>query len=111
MDDANWTKYVATLDDMDCNDIPNPDPDVYCQNMTDNILKAAEAAIPKTKGNIPRRDPVPWWNEECEKAVKSKAKALFKFRKNRTQPNRVQYRLSVQHTKDTILMAKNNTWN
>jgi hypothetical protein len=111
MDDTDWKQYVRTLDKTTITDIPHHDPDIYCKNMTDNILEAADSAIPKTSGKIPRRDPTPWWNKDCGTAVRNKERAYTKLRFDRTQEHRIQYRLTVQHAKDTIKLAKTHNWN
>ena len=42
--------------------------------VTHNIIRAADIAIPKSSGH-PRRHCRPWWNENCQIAIKRQQKA------------------------------------
>ena len=62
-----------------------------CSNeISQLILNAALDSIPirEMKG---RRKIVPWWNEECTKAIKDRNKALRQLRNNLTQENVNEY--------------------
>nr|CAH7756748.1 unnamed protein product [Callosobruchus chinensis] len=48
--------------------------------------QAAHKHIGKTK-HLRTRNPVPWWNEDCEEAIRASKQALSKLKRIRTQEN------------------------
>lgn len=50
----------------------------------DIILDAANQSIPKTTGATQKRN-TPWWNTECQKAIKEAKKLLTNIKKEKLQ--------------------------
>ena len=55
---------------MESIDMCGNDVDTLNSKFTSAIIAAANEAIPKSKNR--RRELVPWWTEECSKAVKAR---------------------------------------
>ncbi|KAL4142817.1 hypothetical protein QTP88_005214 [Uroleucon formosanum] len=69
------------------------------KNFTDFIIEAASMAIGKTKNNT-KRKLVPWWNHECNEAIKFYKKCLNKFKKSKSILDHIQLK-KQGHTPDT----------
>lgn len=76
---ANWSVFtqeverlIAEIPQIQCNDNIN----IIVENYTTAIIKSAESTVKKIK--IPKlRNPTPWWNDDCETAIKEKKKAYY----------------------------------
>lgn len=77
--------------------------------VTNLILNAALKSIPISSitGN---RKVVPWWNEECTKAVRERNRALRVLRSNLNQGNLIDYQRKKALTRRIIKTRKNDTW-
>ncbi len=72
---ADWDQFKKMREEtMTRIDISGKIEEVNNQ-VTSAIIMAVEEAIPKGK-NRGNRKPVPWWNEECHKAVTKRNKAF-----------------------------------
>ena len=61
--------------------------------LTDAIHKAAKLSIPQRKHTKNRLlKPPPYWNEDCNKAIRDRNKARNAMQKNRTLENCIRYR-------------------
>ncbi|GBM80552.1 hypothetical protein AVEN_91661-1 [Araneus ventricosus] len=58
--------------------------------VTYSIIQAADMAIPKTSGKIPKIWK-PWWNEECRIFNKQQKKARDKFRRYPSTSNLIDF--------------------
>ncbi|GBM50804.1 hypothetical protein AVEN_137119-1 [Araneus ventricosus] len=65
-------------------------------------MTAADAAIPKTSGKIPKNWK-PWWNEECGIADKKQAKAWNRFRRYPTTDNFIAFKHAKANARRKIL--------
>ncbi|XP_071582342.1 uncharacterized protein [Temnothorax nylanderi] len=54
--------------------------------------------------------PAPWWNAECEEAVKARSRACRTYRRNPTVNNFQVYRNQVTTTRKTLRTAKREGW-
>lgn len=52
----------------------------------------------------------PWWNSDCEKAIKKYKKALKKFKKSNTDENKTEFHKLKAIAKNTIKISKINSW-
>lgn len=85
---ANWQKYqsfikanIDLLKDPETAD-PEEIDDIVEKFMT-LINEAAEKSIPKTTREF-EKNYVPWWNDECSKAVKDSKQAFNRYKKHPT---------------------------
>lgn len=83
---ANWdlfTNYIKL-------NIPKIASDHNINDMVDSITqlitKAATTAI-GTKNTKITKHTTPWWNKECEEAIKAQKRALYKHRRHKTKEN------------------------
>ena len=85
-------------------DIVHSNVQVFHKHLTMNILKSAESNIPKTK---PYSKPyVPWWNKNCEIAVRNRKHAYNRVRKTRHPTDIIVFKQTRAITKHTIFKAK-----
>ena len=79
------------------------------EDFTNMILSSAEECIPKTSGE-PRRTPVPWWTDECAKAIKARERAYKKFDRNSSTENLIAFRKARAFARRVIKEAKVVSW-
>ncbi len=65
--------------------------------------------IPKASGK-PRHPFVPWWNENCSRAVSARKKALARLRHYTTVDNLIEYKRCRVKARRTIVESKNASW-
>lgn len=105
---ADWQLFRETLDGMHI----QPDTmsiEELCAAVTENIKRASDTAIPKKKvaSNKPNN---PWWNEECNIAVKAKHKSAGLYRRHPTDENFNEMKQKKVDCKRTIATAKSQYW-
>ena len=79
---ANWQQFQSTLNDQSSTvDSSDPCIDTYFENISNMILKAADAATPKRAPGARgvHQHSSKWWNEECAVATSAKRRALRTF--------------------------------
>ena len=79
---ANWQQFQSTLNDQSSTvDSSDPCIDTYFENISNMILKAADAATPKRAPGARKvhQHSSKWWNEECAVATSAKRRALRTF--------------------------------
>ena len=104
---ADWSAFETRLEAGFSSDnalIPDS-----VESFTSEIIKAAEASIPKTSGT-PRRIPVPWWTDDCRDALRARRRAFRKFDKHSTTDNLIAFRKARAVARRTIQEAKRASW-
>lgn len=91
-DKADWLMF-SELVNQNILELPSPlsMPDYpinyIIEKFTGIILQAANLSIPKTTGHI-RKNNLPWWNDDCNVAIRATKKAFKLFKKYaRNDPN------------------------
>ncbi|GBN95984.1 putative RNA-directed DNA polymerase from transposon X-element, partial [Araneus ventricosus] len=84
-DKANWQLFQE-LAELTTEMIQLADINDAVNAVTECIIKAAEASIPKSSGKL-KRIGKPWWNEKCAEAKKAQRKAWDRFRRYPTTDN------------------------
>lgn len=81
---ADWEKFRLCCTKSANLVMLEGDVEECTKQITEHIINAAHLSIPKrtTKG---RKKVVPWWNEECSRAVKERNKAFKTLKKNLSQ--------------------------
>ena len=108
-DKADWFKFAnichesAELSSMEGN------IEECANEVTQLIHNAALNSIP-IKEIEGKRKIVPWWNEECTKAIKSRNKAFRELRKNLSQDNVIEYQKKRAIARRTIKSSKRKAW-
>ena len=81
-----------------------------CKAMTDVIIQAATAAIPKKTGYS--KYSCPWWTDDCKRAIAETKRAHNRFRRNRGIPLLLlAYKKAKAKARQTIRLAKKESWN
>ncbi|GBN20879.1 hypothetical protein AVEN_38786-1 [Araneus ventricosus] len=92
-DRTNWQVF-KDLSELAPHIVHLADIDAAVEAVSNCIIRAAEASIPKTSGKIKKLSK-PWWNERCSEANKAKKKAWNRFRRYPTTINFIAF----QHAK------------
>ena len=103
---ANWSLFKRNFyfkHDDNVNGVEN------IKTLTDNILEAADSTVPRSKGRS-HRPTVPWWNEECAKAIQVRKRALRIFSKYPTATNLTSFRRLRAKARKVVKEAKRASW-
>ncbi len=105
---ADWQKFRSSLSFQN---VFNPTDQVeeMNKNFTNTIIHAANSSIPKTRREV-TRNPVPWWNQNCEVAIKNKNIALNNFKKHPTFENGKLFKIARAVARRTIIFSKRSSW-
>ena len=76
--------------------------------ITRSIITAAENTISRTK-NVGKR-PIPWWNSDCQRAVRRKKAAFLKMKRTFKIDDVLAFKKSRSECRRTILNAKRRCW-
>ncbi|GBO37413.1 putative RNA-directed DNA polymerase from transposon X-element, partial [Araneus ventricosus] len=87
---ANWQVF-KDLSELAPDIVHLGDIDAAVDAVSNCIIKAAEASIPKTSGKIKKLSK-PWWNERCSEANKAQKKAWNRFRRYPTTINFIAFK-------------------
>lgn len=83
--------------------------DEYCDSLTAIIMRAASNSIPLRK--FPKqRSIVPWWNSECDAAVKKRKVAFRRVREFPTQENVIEYKKCRAAARKIIKAERRTSW-
>ena len=99
---ADWDEFRRFLNE----EVVNP-PNSY-HTIQDNIIQAAEASIPRTKKS--NKIGNPWWDPECEEAVKRKRAALKYYFQHPNIQNYVDFRKTRANTRKTLRSKKKESF-
>uniref|UniRef100_A0A8C2Q875 Reverse transcriptase n=1 Tax=Cyprinus carpio TaxID=7962 RepID=A0A8C2Q875_CYPCA len=77
--------------------------------ITSAMIMAAEEAIPKTRSRANRKL-VPWWNEECQQAVRDRNKAFRKLKRTHNVQHLMQYKKEQAIVRRKVRQAKRSSW-
>ncbi|XP_056635929.1 uncharacterized protein LOC130444674 [Diorhabda sublineata] len=106
---ADWTSFSNQIElNMDSCDNTN-DVQKCVLNFNKIILDSASQHIGQTK-DIKGHTPVPWWNQDCEKAIREAKAALNKYRKHKTLQNRVELKKYKAKAQLVIKQSKKKSW-
>ena len=105
---ANWKRF-AGLADLS-GSLQEPDVKSKVAKISEIIISAAEGSIPQTSTK-PRRIPVPWWNDECGKALKARKKALRIFTKRPTDFNLQIFKQLRAKARQVFKKSQRQSWN
>jgi ribonuclease HI len=104
---ANWRLFTSLADLSPSREIADINSRV--ENVTSILTEAASRSIPETSTK-PHRMAVPWWSEECKKAILSRKRALRIFSKRLTSENLEAFKNARAVARRTIRAAKRKSW-
>jgi len=103
---ANWQRF-SNLCDLSLPSISMELEQSY-QLCETSILQAATASISQTKYS--EKISVPWWNVECDRAIKNKKHAFNRMKRTRSQTDIIIFKRCRVKARRTILAAKETFW-
>lgn len=108
---ANWSHYCEVSENIFKQFILTPDPIINYNNFCNKLNELKERCIPVLKPKLGKSViPAPWWNEECEQAVKCSKLALLNYRNTLTIETYIEYKRLDALKKRIIKEAKKDSW-
>ena len=103
---AKWKEIQCQ---MNRGNLQSSNIDEYYTVFRDVLIEAAKESCPRTNGKFRYRGN-PWWNEECARAIKIKAKLRRLMMENGTIASRLFYKRQYNKTRMIIRKAKKDFW-
>ena len=104
---ANWEVFQSLCTDTltleNFKDSSDPISD-----FTSSLIDISTKCIPKTSTNPTKSNP--WYNDECKEAIKTRKKALNKFKKYPTKDNLNEVKVFRAKARRTIKISKRKSW-
>ncbi|XP_072403009.1 uncharacterized protein [Diabrotica undecimpunctata] len=106
---ANWPEFSKKSESLICK-LPNSNNiDDSIKLFSDAIIKAALTHIGKTTISS-RHKVVPWWNSQCELAIRQSKTALNQYRKHKSPENLIKYKKLKAKAKYVVKQSKKTSW-
>ena len=102
---ANWTDFASRCDfhGIDYTDVAS----AY-ERMVGIFMEAARETIPQKTGSS--KYSCPWWNDDCKEAIRTRKRALNRFRRSRRTTHLMAYKAAKANARRTIRQAKKDSW-
>jgi ribonuclease HI len=110
---ADWEKFKSTIETILSNDYPDICEGGIEQNYRDitNILYlAADASIPLNKSSNKPIKSRPWWDPECDEAIRKRKEAMREYKKSRTDENFLNAKKFQAKAKKLLRKKKREGW-
>lgn len=109
--DANWEVFQKISANRFCKlkEENQTDVNIINSKIVKEIIQSAEETIPKSNGTK-RTKSVPWWNDNCSKAIKARNKAFRELKKLHSQDALIQYKRAQALVRRTIRIQKRTFW-
>ena len=104
---ADWENFLNMTEDI--KNINATDPLQRYNLITEKIIDAAMASIPRTDGYY-HQCPVPWWNDKCNISKRERNKAQKILFKNPTTANKIRYKRARGVHQRTIKDSQTSSW-
>ena len=104
---ADWCSFTA-----DCLlefDATGQSTDAINERLCEVILESATKHIPKTSP-LPKRIPVPWWSDDCRRAIRDRRRFFRAFQRRPTTSNLTLFRKARAVARRTVREAKRSSW-
>lgn len=110
LEKANWVEYQNILNIylQDFNITEHDNATTLVQNFTKIIIRAAEETIGYKKTSHSKS--VPWWNEDCYKAISDSKVSLNRYKKHRTIDNLIELKRTKARARRIIKESKKQSW-
>ena len=106
---ANWDLFRNLLGTSEIN-VGDADLDEVNRRIVSSILEAAREAIPVTGGGLSRSNSNPWWNKECEEAVRLKRVMYRHYSKDQNAETHERMKAANRDCNKIIAQAKKDHW-
>lgn len=108
---ADWIGFTSYIERK----LDTPSPDIKdinstVETYTSVIIEAANKFIKKKK-SLSRHKSVPWWNAECEQAIKESKNAFYNYKKCNTEYNLIEFKRLRAKARYITKKAKKDSWN
>lgn len=103
---TEWKQWVNLLPETTTNE----DFDISYTKFTTNLFETGERIFKRTKGILNPKYTKPWWNDECEEAVKNRHHAKNVFKRHPTPDNLINLRRLEAIAKKTTKRAKQESF-
>lgn len=110
---ADWAKYYSESENLfNTFQIIPFDPLLSYNNFCDKITTLKDMCIPKLRrtSNCVIRNPVPWWDDECKKAVENSKNALNLYRTTSLYEDYIKYKKLDALKKKLLFEKKKSSW-
>ena len=103
---ADWERYekLTAINTVDIQEVERA-----TEMIVGTVQGAAELSIPKVKGKL-RRPPMPWWNEECDRAKKERTRAERAMKTNPNEYNKLRYSRAKAICRYIFNRSKKESW-
>ena len=104
---ANWEVFQSLCTDTITLESFKDSSDPL-SDFTSSLIDISSKCIPKTSTNPTKSNP--WYNDECKEAIKTRIKALNKFKKYPTKDNLNEVKVFRAKARRTIKISKRKSW-
>ena len=108
-DEANWDQFRSMLGSKDI-DIGQADIEEVNSQIISSILAAARIAIPTSSSGTPRPNSKPWWDKDCEEAVKEKRMRYRFYCRNQNAETPEEMKAANRNCNRTLAQAEKDDW-
>ena len=106
---ADWDRFKNYCKEHLNDSLVNENLDKFYENIINAILSAADASIPKSRCGF-RSKKVPYWNEQCDQAVRARKEAERKMIKTKNLDDCIKYRETKARAQKTLKQSKRDYW-
>jgi ribonuclease HI len=107
---ANWCKFAGDCDLFIDSIGTLNEPNVVNDKFTEIVINSANSNIPTKILGQYKRSPVPWWNSECDEAIKIRNLARNKVSKSRLPQDFIEYKKYQAKARYIIKLTKKLYW-
>ena len=109
-DKADWSSFAKECEKTFIPDLCDDDIDIFSDNILNAFSLTATKLIPKSSGNTVTKAPVPWWNDDCSRAIKDRKSAKNRAQHTRLYEDIIVYKKCKAIAQNTIKSAQRNHW-
>lgn len=114
IDSANWTLFSANVEERveelyNTHTPHKENMEEVLNKFSEVIIKAAEQHIGKTK-QLNHRNPVPWWNDDCQQSLQQAHAAFNKYKKQKTTETLLEFKRLRAKCRQTTNKSKKKSW-
>lgn len=106
---TDWDKYTESFPTLPIFDDALNTTDI-ARDFTNLLISHANSCSPPMRSSNSQRKMVPWWNDECKKAIRERRKALKQLKKNYSLENHVHFQKLRARARFVQKQAKRNSW-
>ena len=107
LDKADWHSFQLKCQEKLIGEVADG-PDAV-REFTDVLISIAEETVPKTS-TTPKRIKIPWFDDDCKKAIKDRKKAQRKFYRQPTQENLTSFKIARARARRIIRTKRRQCW-